>query len=347
MKNMSDEIKKEPNQKKGLSNFVKSVIIAIILLAAVIIVPSIGRNNGSTQAQGGSSILDQIYTIVNQINGKADAIKKDTQEIKEKQKECCGSECNIQAAPTTACAVAKAKPAVTPKKHPTCTNDCTVWNATRDCADGGKQYCGNYYNTDNCLHWSGCIKSGTVKSCLDSVETKCFGNDLKERTIYVKCVGDPYCARDGESGWRTIKNCSPECGCHPRKEETRVIERVVERVIEKETIVNNNVNNNINNNVINVPAPVVETPTVIATPSAPVAAPKVACTQNCPAVEIEKTSPAVIAAVPAAATAPVVGGCTQNCTPKDAETETTGTPVPAPAPVPTPTSAPASGWSPD
>jgi hypothetical protein len=256
----------------------------------------------------------------------------------------------------------------------TCANDCTVWNATRNCGDGGKQYCGNYSNTDNCLHWSGCIKaakpyigqvrqicqgknivwvdsngnySGTVKSCLDSVETKCFGNDLKERTIYVKCVGDPYCARDGESGWRTIKNCSPECGCHPRKEETRVIERVVERVIEKETIVNNNVNNNINNNVINIPAPVVETPTVIATPSAPVAAPKVACTQNCPAVEIEKTSPAVIAAVPAAATAPVVGGCTQNCTPKDAETETTGTPVPAPAPVPTPTSAPASGWSPD
>jgi hypothetical protein len=166
-------------------------------------------------------------------------------------------------------------------------------------------------------------------------------------------VGDPYCARDGESGWRTIENCSSRCGCFPKKEVVR--ERIIERVIvedrhESAPVINiTNINNNSNVNVNNDSTPAAVQEQVIA-PPAPVAAPKVACTQNCPAVEIEKTSPAVIATVPAATTAPVVV-CTQNCTPKDVE-GSAGTPVPAPAPVPTPTPTPApvttgSTWSPD
>lgn len=377
---MADEIKKEP--KKGLSNTVKLILAAVVLLIAFFFISSIGRNNGSVQTTTSQTFdMDAVVAEfgakfqawINQngltvTNLTATNFKSTTSDLGETTtgnltvNGCLKSGCQAAPAP------------LVPKKYSACTNDCTVWNATRNCADGGKQYCGNYSNTDNCLHWSGCIKtekpyigqvrqicqgknivwidsngnySGTVQICQNTTETKCFGKDLKERTIYAKCVGDPYCARDGESGWRTIKNCSPECGCYPRREERRVIERVVERVIEKETIVNNNVNNNINNNVINVPAPVVETPTVIATPPAPVAAPKVACTQNCPAVEIEKTSLAV-AIVPAAAAAPVVV-CTQNCTPKDVE-GAAGTPVPAPVPVPTPTPAPVTtgnSWSPD
>lgn len=243
-------------EKKNKGNIGK--IIVIILLVVI----------GAIFWQKGGSVNSKVIQILESIDKNvkgmkdntddikpikedADAIKKDTKEMKdtvgEIKKDTGAIRTKVEECLT--CGQKKTVAILAPAPKPSCTDDCPGWNAApRSCGNGGYQYCGNYRNTDSCLHWSTCITtekpyvsrskqvcqgrdivwldsngiySETIQSCQDATETKCFGDDLKERTIRMKCVGDPYCAKDGYSGWRTIENCSFRCGCIQKRTEKR------------------------------------------------------------------------------------------------------------------------------